>query len=312
MKRIFILFLALFILAGCLFSCKERKKSDGLKIVCTIFPLYDWTREIAGENNDVMMLIGSGVDVHSYQPSVDDIMTISDCDVFVYVGGESDGWVKEALSQAKNKDMTVINLMELLGEKAKEEDKIGEESEREEETGYDEHVWLSLENAAFFCNEIAGILAEKDPENGDSYTANSKSYVEKLDKLKNDFSARFESRTCDTLIICDRFPFRYLTDEFGFEYCAAFAGCSAETEASADTLIRLAKKADEVKARALFYIDGSDGKLAKTVRDMTETKDQNLLMLNSLQSVGSDKVERGMTYLSEMEKNLLTILTAVN
>ena len=146
-------------------SNKETKvqKDSDIKVVTTIFPEYDWVRQIAGEEADQMditMLLDNGVDLHSYQPTAEDIMKVSDCDLFVYVGGESDAWVDDALKQAKNKDMQVVDLLDVLGNSAKEEEVIEgmEPEEEEEEPEYDEHVWLSVKNAEVLSKAIADAL----------------------------------------------------------------------------------------------------------------------------------------------------------
>ena len=209
------------------------------KIVTTIFPEYDWAREIIGDTKgaELALLLGNGVDLHSYQPSIQDIAKISTADIFIYVGGESDGWVKDALKNAKNKNMKVINLLETLGDKVKaEEVKEGMQAEEEEEADeeeeeYDEHVWLSLRNAKIFSAEIAAALCEKDSANAASYKANLAAYTARLDALDAKYDAAVKTGGKNTILFGDRFPFRYLVDDYGLDYFAAFVGCSAETEA---------------------------------------------------------------------------------
>ena len=231
----------------------ENGEEKELKIVVTIFPEYDWVREVLGEeisHAELTMLLDSGVDLHSYQPTAQDIMKISTCDMFLYVGGESDGWVDDALKEAVNPDMKVINLLETLGDKAKEEEVVegmeadhdheheegeeheGEEHEHEHEAEYDEHVWLSLRNAEELVNVIADNLGEIDGANADTYMANAEAYSEKLAALDKEYRDAADKGQVKTLLFGDRFPFRYLTDDYGLDYYAAFVGCSAETEAS--------------------------------------------------------------------------------
>ncbi len=289
---------------------------DKLSIVCTIFPEYDWTKEILGsqfENADVKYLLDKGADLHNFQPTAQDMVTISECDLFIYVGGESDEWVEDALSTAKNKDMQVINLMEVMGDKAVEEEmkegmmpedeeEEGEDDE-EEEVEYDEHFWTSLRNAKIICGEICDSLCTLDSKNADAYKKNLASYSEKLDKMDGDFKALIDSASEKTLVFGDRFPFRYFVDDYGLDYYAAFVGCSAETEASFETITFLANKIDELNCDTIFVIENSDHSIAEGIISNTQNKNQNIAELNSMQSVTADMVKNGTTYLGLMQKN---------
>ena len=254
------------------------------------------------------MLLDNGVDLHSYQPTADDIMKISECDLFIYVGGESDAWVEDALKEAVNKNMKVINLLDVLGNTVKEEEVVEgmqtEEEESEEGPEYDEHVWLSLKNAKVLCKAIADDLADIDAENAHIYQSNEQDYVKKLDDLDKQYQEVVDASSQKTLIFGDRFPFRYMVDDYGLSYYAAFVGCSAETEASFETITFLAKKTDELGIRNIMTIEKSDQKIAKTIIDNTKDKNQNILTLNSMQSTTSDDVKNGTTYFSVMEDNL--------
>ena len=305
-------------------SNKETKvqKDSDIKVVTTIFPEYDWVRQIAGEEADQMditMLLDNGVDLHSYQPTAEDIMKVSDCDLFVYVGGESDAWVDDALKQAKNKDMQVVNLLDVLGNNAKEEEVIeGMEPEEEKEGGeeeepeYDEHVWLSLKNAERFVNEISESLVSLDSANADAYSANAKAYNTELEALDKEYSEAVSSSTVKTLLFADRFPFRYMVADYGLSYYAAFDGCAADTNASFETVTFLAKKVDELGLKHVLKIDGSDGKIAKTVVENTNDKNQDILELDSMQSVNDDEINSGTTYLSIMKSNLEVLKKALS
>ncbi|MBQ3284714.1 MAG: zinc ABC transporter substrate-binding protein [Ruminococcus sp.] len=313
MKKLSALLLCLILLATLFAGCNSNNQSSDadIKVVTTVFPLYDWVREVAQDDVhiDLDLLLDNGVDLHSYQPTAKDIMNISDCDVFVYVGGESDQWVADTLDQADNKDMVVIDLMDVLGDKAKEEElKEGmqgeEEEETEEEPEYDEHVWLSLKNAALFTQSIADALKTADSQHADSYQANADAYIDKLNALDAQYQQTVDSAAVRTLLFGDRFPFRYLTDDYGLDYYAAFVGCSAESEASFETITFLANKVDELGLKAIMKIETSDGSIAQTVRDNTKTKDQQILTLDSMQAVTADRAAAGETYLSIMESNL--------
>ena len=299
-------------------SNKETKvqKDSDIKVVTTIFPEYDWVRQIAGEEADQMditMLLDNGVDLHSYQPTAEDIMKVSDCDLFVYVGGESDAWVDDALKQAKNKDMQVVDLLDVLGNSAKEEEVIEgmEPEEEEEEPEYDEHVWLSVKNAEVLSKAIADALEKVDPDHKDIYQENASAYSEKLKDLDAKYQEVVDGASQKTLLFGDRFPFRYLVDDYGLSYYAAFVGCSAESEASFDTISFLANKVDELGLKDIMAIENSNQKIAKTIIENTKEKNQKILTLDSMQSITSDDVKNGTTYLSVMEKNLEVLKEAL-
>ena len=307
-------------------SCADAgssKKDGKVSIVCTIFPEYDWVKNITEGVTDVEItyLLDSGADLHSYQPTAEDILIISDCDLFIYAGGESDKWVDDALENKRNEDMKIINMLDVIGDKAKEEEvKEGMQAEEEEEHGeeeedekeYDEHVWLSVDNAKTVCKVIADDLSEIDDANKESYKKNYDAYITELDKLDADFKALADSASQKTLIFGDRFPFRYFTDEYGFDYYAAFVGCSAETEASFETIAFLAKKVDELSVGTVFTIENSDGKIAQAIIDNTQAKSAKTATLYSLQSVTKEQLDYDHTYISLMRKNLETLKTALS
>ncbi len=290
-------------------------KSDKLKIVTTIFPEYDWVRNIAGDNIgniELTLLCDNGVDMHSYQPTASDIIKISSCDVFVYVGGESDEWVGDAVKEAVNKDMKVVNLMAILdGETVQEEIVEGMQAEEDEEEGgaeYDEHVWLSLNHAQRLVIEIAKAMGEADPDNRQKYDDNAEAYGVTLYELDLKYQEVVNNAGKDTLLFGDRFPFRYLTDDYNLKYYAAFAGCSAETEASFDTVVFLSNKVDELGLTAVITIDSADQAIAKTIIDNTTSKNQEILVLDSMQST---KTSDNRSYVQIMESNLEVLKKAL-
>ena len=503
MKKITALLLALLMLVGALAGCgkqNDTNKTDKLSIVTTIFPEYDWVREILGDkadNAEVTMLLDNGVDLHSYQPTADDIVKISDCDLFVYVGGESDGWVESVLKNAADKKRKVINLLEVLGDSVKTEETVegmqeaehahdhskevstfedhevqdrslsdwegswqsaypfaldgtlddafaamaeeGEMTADEYKTYYqkgyktditnigiegdhiaftyedgkkvgsdykyigyyiqnwstgtkaamyrfeavdrtsgapiyiefndhmiesaapehfhirmsnesfdaivdpekswptffpadmtgedlcehmeghghdheeeaDEHVWLSLKNAETLVGAISNALQELDPDNKDTYTANASAYIEKLSALDGAYQSAVDGAARKTVLFGDRFPFRYLVDDYGLRYYAAFAGCSAESEASFETVSFLAKKVDELGLPCVLTIEGKNHKLAETIVQSTTKKNQKVLTMDSMQSMTSEDAANGATYLSVMEQNLSVLKDAL-
>ena len=294
----------------------ENKSGSRLSIVTTVFPCYDWVREIAGSKIsgiDLTMLLDNGTDMHSFQPAAKDIVKISSCDVFIYVGGESDEWVEDALKEAVNKDIRTVNLMDLLGDSVVEEETVeGMQAEDEEEgedgPEYDEHVLL---NAQVLVTGIADAMAQADPENASLYENNAGTYNSKLGELDGRYRAAVKDSDKDTILFCDRFPFRYLTDELGLDYYAAFSGCSAEAEASFETVVFLSGKIDELGLSSVLVIDGSDQKIAKTVIENTGSKDMEILVMDSMQSTTTADSSNGVTYLSVMESNLEVLVKAL-
>ena len=355
-----ILFLMLEVLlgvSGCSGSEKGAvKKADGvgtgvpkLKIVTTIFPEYNWTKEIMGsvdKDVEVTLLARKGADMHSYQPSAEDILRISGCDLFIYVGGESDKWVEKALNEGGNPKRRIISLMKLLGNRAKVEeeaegmekhdhhdkanhdkDKHDHDKDKHEhdkgkhdhdknghhhdEAEYDEHVWLSLKNADIACKAIAEEMTALDLKHAETYRANYEAYSKKLKALDAKYIETVDKAPVKVVLFGDRFPFRYLTDDYGLKYYAAFKGCSAETEASFQTIAFLAGKMDELKLPAVLTIEGRQHRLAQTVVENTKAKNQKVLTLNSMQSVTEEEIKKGVTYLSVMEQNLKVLQEAL-
>ena len=269
-------------------------------------------------NAEVTYLLNNGTDLHSFQPTANDIMKISSCDLFVYVGGESDEWVEDVLKEAVNKDMVTINLLDVLGDKVVEEELVegmqGEEEEEdagEEEIEYDEHVWLSLKNAKILVQSISDEIQKIDPANAEAYKANTTAYIGKLDQLDKDYQDVVNNASIKTVLFGDRFPFRYLIDDYGLEYYAAFVGCSAESEASFETVTFLSKKVDELSLPVILTIEGNDKKIAETIISNTQSKDQTVLTMDSMQSTTSKDVANGVTYIQVMSGNLEVLKKAL-
>lgn len=317
-----------------------------LRVVTTVFPIYDWTREILGDGSraELTLLLDRGVDLHSYQPSAQDIMKISSCDVFIYVGGESDAWVKDALREAVNKDMVVVNLMEVLGAGAKaEEHKEGMEPEKDHDGHHhhdhkdhdrhhdhdahsgqehhhdhdagaaerDEHVWLSLKNAALFTDAIASALTKANAQNAERYAQNAAAYKKKLAALDADYAKAAAAAPRKTLLFGDRFPFRYLVDDYGLTYYAAFPGCSAETEASFETIAFLAGKLDELRLPVILVTESRTHKIAEAILQNTVAPDRKILVLDSMQAETLKAAADGDSYFAIMRKNLEVLKEAL-
>ena len=317
-----------FMFAGA--SLAEEKK---INVVTTIFPVYDWVREVVGDrdNVEITMLLDNGVDLHSYQPTAQDIMKVATCDVFAYVGGESDEWVGDALAEAVNPDMVAVNLVEAMGEDIKPEEIVegmehehedeehedekheheGEEHDHEHEDEVDEHVWLSLRNAQKLVKALAVALGEADPANAANYAANVDAYAEKLAALDAEYAAAREAAEFDTVLFGDRFPFRYLVDDYGLNYYAAFSGCSAESEASFETIAFLAGKVDALGLTTVLTIEGDNHRIAETIVGNTRAKDARVLAMDSLQGTTGEDVKNGATYLGVMAANLEVLKQAL-
>lgn len=295
-------------------SChKKQDNAQKLNVVATIFPAYDWAQTIAKGSPSVnlTLLIKNGTDLHSYQPTAADIIKISTADLFIYVGGESDAWVDDALKNVQNPNMLIINLMNLLAEQVVQEEHVeGMQEDEVEDLGdieLDEHVWLSLNNAMIASCKIAECLEILDLENSTLYADNLISYIAQINELKSQYQTRLGSLPEKTLLVCDRFPFRYLADEFGLEYFAAFSGCSAETEASFQTVAFLTAKAKELGLKNVYVTESSDLKLAKTIIKNSGLKGTKIIKLDSMQSTTQKQSRSGKTYLGTMASNLAHI-----
>ena len=330
----------------------EKGNSNKISIVCTSFPQYDWVKNILGEEAerfDVTLLLDNGVDMHSYQPAVKDIATAGSSDLFIYVGGESDTWVADALKEAKNKDLKAINLMETLDNFVKEEEVVegmqeerkslghsheksskekqeqtqkeshensqeinGQKEAADEEPEYDEHIWLSIRNAEIMVKNIEKAIEQLDSDNAKVYQNNAENYIKKLDTLDKQYANTIQNSKYKAILFGDRFPFRYMVDDYDLKYYAAFAGCSAETMAGFETVTFLAKKADELQLPVILTIENSDGRIAEAVKSNTTKKNQKILAMNSLQSVTKEQLADGITYLQVMQENLSVLSEALN
>jgi zinc transport system substrate-binding protein len=330
----------------------EKGNSNKISIVCTTFPQYDWVKNILGEEAErfnVTLLLDNGVDMHSYQPTVKDIATAGSSDLFIYVGGESDTWVEDALKEAKNKDLKAINLMETLDNFVKEEEVVegmqeerkslghsheksskekqeqtqkesyensqeinGQKEAADEEPEYDEHIWLSIRNAEIMVKNIEKAIEQLDSDNAKVYQTNAENYIKKLDTLDKQYANTIQNAKYKAILFGDRFPFRYMVDDYDLKYYAAFAGCSAETMAGFETVTFLAKKADELQLPVILTIENSDGRIAEAVKSNTTKKNQKILAMNSLQSVTKEQLADGITYLQVMQENLSVLSEALN
>ena len=338
---------ALFALVACNKDAENKKAEhqnaeivNKLSIVTTIYPEYAWAKEILGSRADsvnLTLLIKSGVDLHSYKPTAQDIAKIANADMVIYVGGESDEWIKKSLEATPKKGRTEVNLMSALGDRVKAEeivegmqaeetkeadskhhDEHAEESEHhehhhhDEEVENDEHVWLSLKNAEILVNKIAAELAKIDFAHASLYTENANTYIAQIKSLDADYQATVDSATRKTVLFGDRFPFRYLVDDYAIKYYAAFVGCSAESEASFETIAFLANKMDSESLPAIFTLENGNKKIATAVLEASKkSKNAQILSINSMQSITEKQIAEGANYLALMRSNLEVLKKAL-
>ena len=308
---LFLSFIIIFSFAACADNVTDIPEDDGkLTVVTTVFPVYDWTRNVTGDICNVIYLDKSGADMHSFEPTASDIVLLAEADVFIHIGGVSDKWVDSAVESAKNDSLEVLSLMTVTGvleEETVEGMQTHDHGEKDTDE-YDEHIWLSLKKAQTAVNAICYTLCKADSENAETYRSNAAAYTDKLSELDGRYTSLMSSAKRNTILVADRFPFRYLTEDYGIEYFAAFPGCSAESEASFETMTFLIEKTKELSLPCILVIEKSDGKLADTISRETGVK---VLTLGSCQSVTQADADKGLTYLSVMENNLKTLTEAL-
>lgn len=331
MKRLICMVLLLALVASLLVGCGRTRDDGKVEIVCTVFPIYDWAQNILGDCEDVSLrlLVNRGTDPHSYTPTPTDIAAIHACDVLIYVGGESDAWVSDVLATVKNEDIKTIGLLDMLGDRARLEETVeGMQCEDEEchdhehdhdhgdhdhgeEGVYDEHVWLSLKNAELLCDGLADELSVVLPDMSDQIAECAADYGEKLASLDARFEETIAEKAEDLLIFADRFPFRYLIEDYSLRYFAAFSGCSADSEATFETVVFLSDKLRESGVGTLIILESSTRDLANTVISNSGCEQVEIVVMDSMQSITARDVEAGASYLSIMEKNLAAIDAAL-
>ena len=324
LKLIFAIMSLIFIIAGVVMSLLLFTKADRrAKVVVTSFPIYDICVEIMGSDDDILMLMENGVDMHSYSPTASDIASISQAELFIYVGGESDEWVKSVLSSVRKVNLDTLSLMSIEGITLLEEstDNIiqgehdhehhhEEEADHLDEKEYDEHIWLSIKNVISIVDGVRESLTKVYPEMQELFKHNAAEYIEKLTSLDMEYEASIKN-SYKTLIVADRFPFRYLVNDYNIDYFAVFSGCSAETEASAETIAHLVEKINEHDVDYLMVLESSDQKVAISCKNNKNCKQGlEILVLNSCQSINRNEV--GVkSYLEIMIENLEVLKKAL-
>lgn len=317
-----LIFLMILCLSFSLCACGEpaaESGGEGLNIVCTVFPAYDFAREIAGERANVSLLVPPGSEAHSFEPTPQDIIRIENCDLLICNGGESEVWLEEILEGAAHRIPTLVMLdcVDALAEETKEGMQTArhshEEHEEHEEHShgheeYDEHVWTSPVNAALIVSAVCERLETIDPENGSFYRANCDSYQEELQKLDAAFREIVSQGSHDTLIFADRFPVRYFVEEYGLDYYAAFPGCADDTEPSAKTVAFLIDKVKNEGIPAVLYIEFSNEKMADVICEDTGCEK---LLFHSCHNVSGAQLEAGTSYLELMWGNVKSLKEAL-
>ena len=314
MKKIISIFICAVLCMAVLCSCGNGNGTshDGLKIVCTAFPQYDYVTNILGTSDGVTLLLNDGADLHSYEPTATDIIEIASADLFIYIGGISDSWVEGTLKSANSESLKAVALMDMV-ETYDVDYVAGMEKEHNhshtEEHEKDEHIWLSLRNSAEITKNLCNMICEIDSANTEKYKTNAENYINSLNALDTEYKSVIESSKRNVLLFADRFPFRYLTEDYSLEYHAAFSGCSSESEASFQTMAFLIDKTKELSLPAIIITEGSDGSIAEMICNETGVK---TLTLDSCQSVSSADIKNGTTYIDIMKKNLEILREALN
>ena len=299
-------------LPGCSFYWQEPEDCR-LRVVSSVFPTYDFARQIAGDRISLSMLLRPGTESHSYEPTAKDMIALEHCDVFLCTGGEGDQWVEQLLGAVSNPNLQVVRMVDcvpLLEEEAVEGMLHHHEEEEHSEHGeFDEHVWASPVNAAAIAEEICAVFCEKDPDNALFYQTNMRSYHDELMRLDSLFRGIVSGSSRKTLVVGDRFPFRYLVEEYGLSYFAAFPGCASDTGASASAIAFLVEKVKAEGIPAVFHIEFSNCKIAGVICEETGAE---LLEFHSCHNVSADDFSAGVTYLDLMRRNAENLREALN
>ena len=327
MKKLVSIFLStviicsLFSISGCGKTEKVQKSDGKISIVTTIFPYYDFVRQLAGDKADIRLLLSPGSDPHSYEPTPSDIVAIENCDLFIYNGGESDEWVDGVLSSIENKNVKVMKMMEYVTlrheqsmdhnhEHAEHEDMDDNDEGHDHEEGeeYDEHIWTSIRNAERMSASIADELISVDSKNSDYYNEKKADYISSLDSLDKKFTEVANNKKRDTLVFGDRFPFLYFVSDYDLGYECAFPGCSHETEPSTAVVSHLIDFTRENNIPVVFYLELSSGKIAQIISEDSSAK---TMQFSSCHNVTKEDFKNGATYISVMEQNLEALKEAL-
>lgn len=311
-KKLIVCLCVIMLLCGCTLQNNTSKNNGGkINIVTTVFPLYDFARNVAGDKANTDMLVTFGADVHSYEPTPRDIIKIIDSDLFINLGSSVDEWTDKVTEAADGKSLNTLSAMDSVD--IKDEEAVeGMEEERghsEHTPEPDEHIWTSPKNAELIVKSICSALEKTDPSNAGYYKKNAENYIYELNKLDGDIRSAVEGAKRKTVVFADRFPMRYFADEYGLEYFAAFPGCSSESEPSAATISFLIEKVKSEHIPVVFFTETSDGKVADTI---CEASGAEKLLFHSCHNITKQQFDGKATYISLMKQNLKALQTALN
>lgn len=285
----------------------SNSDSGKLKIISTVFPPYDLARQIAGDNAEISILLPPGSEIHNYEPSAKDMIAIRNCDIFLYIGGENEQWAEKLINSNDTENVTAVKLIDYVPTLSEDEDEHGHDHEHEHET--DEHIWTSPKNAQLMLSAVYDAICKVDPSNKQTYTKNKDAYAKQLSDLDNAYRSAVDNAKNKTIVLADKFPFRYLAHEYGLEFSAAFAACSDESEPGVSTMIKLTKTIKENNIPAVYYLEFSSTKIADTLCDETgATK----LMLHSCHNVSKQDIENNVSYVDLMKQNLENLKLTLN
>jgi zinc transport system substrate-binding protein len=324
MKRFMVILVSVFLMVTACSKKEERTLVDRggaenaarpLHVTATIFPPFDFTREIAGDRVNLTMLLPPGSESHSYEPTPKDIITVQKSDVFIYVGGESDAWVDRVLSSMDTGNMTLIKMMDAV--QVVEEELVEGMEDAEGGEGallgglpaeYDEHVWTSPQNAILIVRAIAGALCTKDPGNAGYFRQRAADYAAQLEALDASFREVVQHARRKTLVFGDRFPFRYFADAYGLAYFAAFPGCSTETEPSAATVAFLIDTIKAEQIPVIFHIELSNERMADAISEASGAKKR---LLHAGHTISKQDFESGVRYITLQTRNVSALQEAL-
>ncbi len=279
----------------------SNSDSGKLKIISTVFPPYDLARQIAGDNAEISILLPPGSEIHNYEPSAKDMIAIRNCDIFLYIGGENEQWAEKLINSNDTENVTAVKLIDYVPALSEDEDEHEHDHEHEHEHETDEHIWTSPKNAQLMLSAVYDAICKVDPSDKQTYTKNKDAYAKQLSDLDNAYRSAVDNAKNKTIVLADKFPFRYLAHEYGLEFSAAFAACSDESEPGVSTMIKLTKTIKENNIPAVYYLEFSSTKIADTLCDETgATK----LMLHSCHNVSKQDIENNVSYVDLMKQNL--------
>lgn len=289
----------------------SNSDSGKLKIISTVFPPYDLARQIAGDNAEISILLPPGSEIHNYEPSAKDMIAIRNCDIFLYIGGENEQWAEKLINSNDTENVTAVKLIDYVPTLSEDEDEHDHDHDHDHEHGHetDEHIWTSPKNAQLMLSAVYDAICKVDPSGKQTYTKNKDAYAKQLSDLDNAYRSAVDNAKNKTIVLADKFPFRYLAHEYGLEFRAAFAACSDESEPGVSTMIKLTKTIKENNIPAVYYLEFSSTKIADTLCDETgATK----LMLHSCHNVSKQDIENNVSYVDLMKQNLENLKLTLN